>query len=749
MKTAFITTRIRPFKKIFVVKSDDIAAFQTIYTAIADEVDQIYNLIIPIDDLFYLDSTKEFISRFDPDILFNFSDENDRTIEDRFQVKTVKPDPDVWRLGRFGTNLMSFSVPPIWSRRLGASAPTSVFASKYLTNTPESLLQSVNFGYVPDIEELNLEASIFNDVSIDYICELEDVNSSIFDHEKKFCHLTTHIGFGDGGGTSIWEIDYNRPRHFDKGTSVFVGGSSNLSFLYYFWNSRAYHSFSNMVWIPLELLEGFRDIIAAQSDLKFYVADDDTKVVIENLFESASTLIVDRYYFSGAKTRWKCFNHSQTIQVSDDIGYVQHPIEKTFSDIGICGFVIEVQGFEEFVYPVRSTFWDLFNPKTGHWQLFQQRFKRIGIRGLANYSLNVSFDNAPMGVEFPLPSFKQVMHHLFLSKDIEIQETPKTRLLSEFINLIGGLDNAGEVCQKHIFDLLYLSSPTIKTEAALKKLFPNSNGSDHDSKVEAVNKAVENGTVEVSTIFATADDLYNKAKITDQALKKAAFFATLQKLYDSRLFLRGKSFDCPMCASKVWLPLERLSASNYCPDCGNVVTIPVHTNGSVDKDKYRLNQLVVRAVDQGQLSTLLLLNLLKKQSFRIFDFIANVEILRKGTVFSDADILFRWGKNIGIAECKSSRSFSENQINSMVDIIKTFDLNFGLFSCLLSSDSPELVESIEFIRRKNLDFPILIITKEVLFSSQEIKLHRYLEVSSDERFRSGPVVVVPNNRANA
>lgn len=748
VRTTFVTTSIRPFKKIFVVNPDDLSAFETIISSISDEVDQIFNLIIPLDKLFYLDSTKEFISRCDPDILFNLTEESSAELEHHFQVKTVKPDPDVWRLSKFGTKLMSFSTVPIWASKFGATAPSSVFATTELLNTPESLLFGVNFGCVPEVEKFHLETSIFKDTSISDISELPDLEKDIFGHEKKFCHLTTHIGFGGGGGSSVWEIDYNREQYLQKGISVFSGSSTNLAFLYYFWNSRAYNPFSNLVWIPTELLSKFRDSISAQKYVTFYVAENDSRNFIKELFEAPHIVVVDRYHFSGAKTRWQCFDHSQTVQVSGDNIYLQHPAEKTFSDIGIGAFVIEVQGISECTYPVKASFWDLYNPKARDWQMLQEHFKRVSRKGLAAYSFNINFDNSPVGLEFPLRSFRQVMEHLFKSKNIEIHDTPKSRLLSQLVNLIGGLENADDICKKHIFDLIYSSSPTVKTEVALKKLFPGLKGGDQDSKVEAVSKAVEKGTVELSVIFATADDLYNKAKQADNSLQKTSFFSTFQTLYDRRVFLRGKHFDCPMCASKVWLPLETLSSSNYCPDCGNLITIPVHTNGAVDKDKYRLNQLLVRAIDQGQLSTLLLLNVLKKQSFRVFDFIANVEMLREGEVFSDADVLFRIGRKLGIAECKSARNFPTEQIDSMIQVIEDLKLDFGIFSCLLSADSVDLADSIEYIRSKNLKFPILIISRDVLFSPTKVKLHRYLEVLSSEKFLTGPIIVTRDERTS-
>jgi hypothetical protein len=747
LRTNFVTTSIRPFKKIFVVQPDDVAAFDVIRKTLSDEIDQICNLILPLDDIFQLESTREFIRRCDPDILFNLTDEDDAALEERFQVKTVKPDSEVWRLSRFGTNLMSFMAAPTWANKFGATVPTSVFATNRLLSTPESLFSSVNFGYVPDVETLHLGGSIFADVSIVDAPGISELCKDLFNHDKKYCHLTTHIGFGGGGGSSVFEIDYNRERHFQDGVSVFVGRSTNLAFLYYFWNSRAYNPFSNMVWIPAELLNEFQRVISSQENLRFYVADADSRADVEATFDSPSITIVQRYYFSGTKTRWQCFDHSQSIQISGDTCYLQHPREKTFADLGIGAFVIEVQGIQECMYPVRASFWYLYHPKVGHWQLFQERFKRISRRGLAAYFLDISFDNAPIGVEFPLPSYSEVMRHMFLNRGLEIRETPKSRLLSQLVNLLGGLANAGQICKKHVFDLIYSSSPAVKTEVALRKLFPGASGDDHDSRVEAVSRAVENGTIEVSAVFATADDLYSKAKTSDKSLNKAEFFSTLQTLYDNRVFLRGKNFDCPLCASNVWLPLERLSNSNYCPDCGNSINIPVGANGAVDKDKYRLNQLLVRAIDQGQLSTLLLLNLLGRQEFRVFDYMTNVEIIRQGSVVSDADILFRMEKKLGMAECKSARSFPTEQIDAMVDVIRTLGLDFGIFSCLLSADSPDLAASVEYIRAKDLAFPILIVTKEALFSPSQVKLYRYLELSSAERFPVGPVVVKPKLRA--
>lgn len=155
---------------------------------------------------------------------------------------------------------------------------------------------------------------------------------------------------------------------------------------------------------------------------------------------------------------------------------------------------------------------------------------------------------------------------------------------------------------------------------------------------------------------------------------------------------------------------------------------------------------MIRSIDQGQLSTLLLLNIIKKQAFRVFDYVVNVEMFRNGKVLSDADILFRLGKKIGIAECKSSRSFPVEQIDSMIDVIKKMGFDFGLFSCFLPADSPELIESIEYIRAKNLNFPILIFTREVLFSEEPLRMYRYLGVSADDRYLKGPVLVTSYKR---
>lgn len=58
----------------------------------------------------------------------------------------------------------------------------------------------------------------------------------------------------------------------------------------------------------------------------------------------------------------------------------------------------------------------------------------------------------------------------------------------------------------------------------------------------------------------------------------------------------------------LWFPLDSFQRTNHCVECGNELNIPIFIDGVIQSDHYKLNQLVARAIDQGQLSALLLIN---------------------------------------------------------------------------------------------------------------------------------------------
>ena len=61
MRTEYISTRIRPIKKLFIIELNDYDSFAKIFTEIQDEIDIIQNLIFVNYDELWTQSNKDFI----------------------------------------------------------------------------------------------------------------------------------------------------------------------------------------------------------------------------------------------------------------------------------------------------------------------------------------------------------------------------------------------------------------------------------------------------------------------------------------------------------------------------------------------------------------------------------------------------------------------------------------------------------------------------------------------------------------
>ena len=740
MKTEFITTKVRPFRKLFVVDANDFSAFSVVIKSICDEVDQIFNLIFVNDDLLWSKVTLEFVRRHDPDIILNLSKQENSILEKHFEVVSVSPNTDQWKISRFSTKLWGMSNLPNIFQRIGATVPSQVFAADRLQNDPRSIFDNINFGFVEDIAALLLDASIFKSTVIEPIKKDAEIFEYIFDHNHKFCHLTTAIGFGSGGGFSIYEKDYNEKNYFRDGKYIFVGRYLDLSSLCYFWNTRATYGFADLAWVPLEILDIAESIIG--DDITFVVTDEIVATDIAKRFDGHKLINADQYFFSGSLDRWKCFEIEQTVIISGESVVIQHPAERHFSDMGMCGAcVLEVRGFKEHAYPVRAIFWNLYRPDRAESlmnEMLKERFYRLSERGLSHYCLQVPFDEKDTAIEVKLPKFPDVVSHLFNGQGLSVHRTNKTAILEQLINLVGGLHGAKDLCQQQWFELIVSLTPTKRTEKALRKILGSDPGSTAlENILEIVGQARNSGAIDFPEKFSTAKGLADKANVSNA--NRNSFFKNLQYFYEKRVFLRGKNFSCSHCSSNVWLSLDSLQRVNLCPECGNETSIPVLDREG--EDYYKLNQLLVRAVDQGQMATLLVLNIFFQQNFRIFDFLSNLEVKKDNNLLTDIDLFLRIGKKLGVAECKSGSGFDSKQIDSLIEISACLKGDFVVLSSLLSSTSEELIETARYINSNNLEIPILIFSKEALFSLEPIKIYKYFQSSRNGDFPKGAIFV--------
>lgn len=747
MRTDLIQTKVRPIKKIFIIENNDYESFAKIFTEIQNEIDIIQNLLFINDDELWSQPNKDFVKRSDPDIILNLSYLDDETLSTHFGISSFRPTEPQFEIGRFGTNLSGFVKHPNFFNKLGIDKDKvfHVLSANKLENTAESLLACINYGLFSDDIKKSLGLSIFKNIQANYLTEKEDIINSIFEHDKKHIQLTTNIGgfAGSGYGSSIWEIDYNPQNifNFRNKKYFFISEKNDFKTIAFFWNTRSYYPYANTAWIPIDFLN---DIVAlVDNETVFVCFDDNIEGKVKNQFSSNEIIQPSNLYFSGRNERWTYFEHTQTIAINSDEIIIQHPTEKSFCDMGLGGaFVLEMRGLNEFVYPKRKNIGNLFFPKNYPHELFRERFQRISELGLSKYILQFDpLKESDIIQSIVLPNFSQVIQHFFEDIGYSTKKTPKSSILEQTVNLLGGIKELNAISNQNVFDLLIALTPKQRTENAINKILKDLKETTitPNNILDIIAEFKEKGAVNFPSSILTIEEIIIKTDLKGN--DKTEFFPVLQKLYNQKIFLRGKYFECPYCNSKLWIQIDEINRVNYCAECSNMIHLPLFLNDKQVSDYFRLNQLIVRSVDQGQLSTILLLNIFVQQKYRMFDFQSNLEVFKNNKLITDIDLLLKIGRRIGIAECKSTGGFSEKQINELIEIATIMQCDFIAFSSLIDCNSQELEDIVNILLAKNLEFPAFIFTREALFNPHSIAIQHCFEKHDSMSFKVGPIVI--------
>ncbi|MBE2188886.1 MAG: hypothetical protein IAE98_05405 [Candidatus Kapabacteria bacterium] len=742
MRTEFIKTKVRPIKKLFIIETNDYDAFAKLFSEIQDEIDVIQNLIFVNDSDLWSPPNKEFVKRSDPDIILNLSNLDDNKLSIHFGIFSVKPITDYFKIPRFGTNLLSFSNRPSFLDMFGSQRdePIEVLSALELDNTSESLLSCLNYGLAPKTLKKRLGLSIFKKLKPTYLSNRKEIIDSIFQHDKKFSHLTADLGgfAGSGYGTSVYEVDYNSEGLFNgKKKYFFVSEKNDFKTITYFWNTRSYYPYSNNAWIPIEYLKEIETLIDDETTFVCFNKKIEKKIL--KVFPSAKIIQPTRLHFKSRNERWSFFEHNQTISITDNEAIIQHPAEKGFAGMG--AFILEVRGLKEFIFPKRRNIGKLFFSKGHDHALFADRFQRISELGLSKYVLEISPLKAEdVTEEIVLPSFKEMAQHIFEDVGYTIQSTHKSSILEQAVNLLGGVNELSTISGKHIFELLVGLTPKVRTERIVNKILDDAKGKlTSENVLDIIAEVRERGAVSFPSVTLSVEEILNRTSLS--TTERKTLLPQLQKLYDQKILLRGKSFQCPFCSSNLWIQIDAINRTNHCVECNNEVNLPIYKGEKQDSDYFRLNQLFVRAVDQGQLSTLLLLHLFFQQKFRGFEYLSNIEVLKEGHLITDIDLLIKIWRKIGVAECKSTSGFSEKQVDELIKIASSMQCDFIAFSSLVDSTSQEVKDLVEILNKKSLEIPAFIFTNQSLFNPKSNMIQKHFELWHRTDFSKGPILV--------
>jgi hypothetical protein len=182
-----------------------------------------------------------------------------------------------------------------------------------------------------------------------------------------------------------------------------------------------------------------------------------------------------------------------------------------------------------------------------------------------------------------LPSSWFVLEAMFRQAGLTCARSDKGRLALGILHLIGGVQELFVLASSKVYDLL--------VEMAKRR------GS---------RSRKSGGDESVSPSAIPFDELKNALTFDamEKALGRSAASRITQWLVRRRIIFRGAQLTCPVCGFARWYSIDDFGTSFRCDGCRTTSEAPLKHSSTYWR--YRLNELVARAYDQGALVHLLM-----------------------------------------------------------------------------------------------------------------------------------------------
>jgi hypothetical protein len=558
-------------------------------------------------------------------------------------------------------------------------------------------------------------------------------------NEDAFLQISTYFA-GNGTTQSIWEVDHNVDASFQDRVTAIIGAANDLRALTYFWNERASNERSKFVWLPIERFGEYSDLIA---DFDQYCLFEPTEpranpTDLKGTLSAKMRLETSNYYFPGLIFS-DSFSHTQIVQRTGPELLISHPAEKLFSRMS--QYMFEVRGLKEGVWPISAALGEMFLAK--HSRIASSYFgSRICRSGFATSTgqFNV-FEDEDLFVNLVVPQEREMFVTLFRDHNIGITETNGTKVIDRIINLLGGVDNIDILANRDIFELLVKLTPR-RTDRIVKHILKGLPPDTSDKTLAALLHNLSDLPSLVAPTAVPADEL--EQHVIGGVQDKSSFYTHIEELYRKKVLLRGKSFKCPQCEGELWFAFENIGAENRCYRCDHAVNIPTYRNNRALTDSFRVNELVVSAVDQGVLPVLLTLHFLNQQKFIAPKYLYNYEFEADGNPLlkGEADLIFTLGRKLGLGEIKADRGFEVAQVDKLIELATQASADLLVFSTLKRRSSVEVQSLHAHLAGQQLSLLALILTEEALFRGGEpASIAKFFEVLTDNTFLKGPVII--------
>ena len=757
-----IETLVRPIRKLYVLEPDDLESFISFIELSTDDVNGIFNIVLINDAHLFSDNNVTFVRRHDPDIIVNYSRCEDARLYECYRTVVRNRNESHFNPIRFQTPLALFQNVPsnilnlykiagetfkanetVWTVLMPQDSAYGDETAISIKSPPglEEIFFSIHCGRLDKEGLEQLEISLFRETIVKSLETSEDFSSAMGDHDNNFLYLPAQFS-GYGPRWSIYEIDHNPNHYFNDKPALIFSRGTDLKSMAYFWNTRATYPKTKLVWMPIELAERYQGLLEGFGHYCSFTDEVHDNPMLKPLLGKMTEIDASKLYFQEV-TGWDSFKSVQNVYVKESRLRISHAASKLLSNMGLSNCMFEVRGLSEARLPISSALGELFIEDYVKDSSFYLT-SRISRDGWATSTSGGSpMSDEDLIVDIIFPSDRDVFQTLFKDHGLEIRETKGTKIVDRILDLVGGVDNLNVLLNPEIFDLLVkLTPPRIEKIAKelMKALAPEM---DDARVVELLQKNIEELKIINSNKSSTLNDMYSM--VPSKNIGKKAFYDRVQGLYEKRILLRGKNFRCQFCEGDLWFPFELIKEDNKCYRCNQAVHIPVSKEETPLDDSFRVNDLIANAVDQGVLAVLLTIFYLKRVGFYGTRFLYDCEVKEVGQtdLLQEVDVIFTFGRRLGLGEVKSDRGFELSQVDRIINIAARVNADLLIFTTLKGKDTEEVTKLTDHLTGKDLKIPAFIIPREELFSDKLNPMSEYFELRKQKTFPTGPIIIAP------
>jgi hypothetical protein len=238
----------------------------------------------------------------------------------------------------------------------------------------------------------------------------------------------------------------------------------------------------------------------------------------------------------------------------------------------------------------------------------------------------------------------------------------KGRRAIAVLQVLGDDSGLQILCSSRVNYLLRQMSETVKRQAVQNAV---QRGLQRLRIDPPVSSEQEHGVVEDVLRDVTWGSQFDRQHYTFDDVKRALGFGVTQEqchqllgwLVARRILFQGYKFTCPSCSIERWQSIDRLASVQVCEGCQTSIANPISTGNL--QWRYRLNETIGQAIDQGAIPHLLAANRMREwlgdERAPLFGLLPGVllrPLERGGPPEIEVDLFAIKGQRIIVGECK-------------------------------------------------------------------------------------------------